>query len=730
MEQATGTVTKLIFQSDKRQIFRLKTENSSLRVLLDDTDQHVEIGQHIAVDGTFNIHDKFGEQLYANQIKHIPVSNDLISDFLMQGIGIGKSITERILKAFPNNLVKVLEKKDIESLCAIDRISRASATVMVNQWHSQSGKEKLIEFIEEVLKKATPTNRNRIKISAMKAFAFYKEDTVDKLKDDPFRLWAFSSYKDAEIFANAMNIANDDNRRLICAVEEAIYIKLKEGHTQVHPLEFQSELDKLVGSKLSLKAIIAANSAANISPPRIIIKHSELNPVSNWAREMQDDSPNKYLYNQTYAIAGVAMIEQYVQDQLLLRIEQHIEDIDISNDEITDYKLPSSHNLNKDQQLAVKTVLTSTISLISGGAGTGKTSVLYAVNHMIKKAGQHVLQVALAGKAAQRLIQQTDDDAYTIATLLSKMTKDKSFLDNYDVPVFHIDEASMVDLQTMYRVLKAFEGKSIRLVFIGDWAQLSPIGIGLVFHKLLNSKKVPAIKLKQNYRNLDGIVNAAESIKSGELFASNKEVEIIEYDDNQNVLDIVRDTYIANIKENEDIYVIGARKKTVAEINIMLHKLLRKRDAIITASPEFRINDEVIYKRNDEKLGLVNGSTGRIISGQTILQTSGRPEYADLVVEFKLEGLKALEISDIKDISKGEYYLQHAYSITCHSGQGSEFDTVIIIVDNSKLVERSWLYTAITRAKKKAVLIVKTGQMQTILDRGFAFESINAGLNI
>lgn len=729
-KQAIGTVTNLVFDSAKKQIFRLKTVDTSLRVLLDDASQRVEVGEHVTVDGALAIHHKFGEQLHASQITHTPVTHDLIADFLIQGSGIGKSIADRVLRAFPNDLVERLDRKDIDSLCAIERVSRASATVIVNQWHQQSGKAELIQFIDGILTNAKISDRKSIKHAALKAYGFYKAETVEKLKDDPFRLWAFSSFKLSETFARAMKVDDDDERRLICAVEESIYRKLKGGSTQVYPLEFQEELEKLVGSDLSIKAIIAANNAANISPPRIVIKYSELNPVSSWARKLQEESPHKHLYNQTYALAGVAMMEQYVQEQLLLRIEQHIEDINVSDDEISAYQLPSGHHLNEDQQLAIKTVLSSTVSAISGGAGTGKTSVLYAVNHIIKAAGQHVLQVALAGKAAQRLIQQTDDDAFTIATLLNKMSKNKNFLDDYDIPVFHIDEASMVDLQTMYRVLKAFENKPIRLVFIGDWAQLAPIGIGLVFHKLLNSSKISLIELKHNYRSKGGIVEVSEKVKNGEPFPSNHEVEIIEYHDNQNVLDIVRETYINNMSNNGSVYVVAASKKTVAESNIMLHKLLRKHDAVIKAAPEFRVNDEVIYKRNDEKLGLVNGSTGRIISGETILQQGFNTEFADLVVDFELEGLKALETIDIKDASKGEYYLQHAYSITCHSAQGSEFDTVIIVVENSSLVERSWLYTAITRAKTKAILIVKAGNNKEILDRGFAFEKINSGLNI
>lgn len=724
MREATGTVTQLFFQSAKRQIFRLKTADASWRVLADNADLRVSTGECVTVGGAVIIDRKFGEQLHAQQITHTTVSHDLIADFLMQGSGIGKKITERILKAFPSDLVERLEQRDIEALSTVQCVSRASATVIVNHWHQQAGKSELIPFIESVLKNANVGDRKNIKQAALQAYSFYASTTVAQLKDDPFRLWAFTSFKNASIFARAMGVKDEDERRLVCAVEEAIYRKLKNGSTQVYPLEFQTELEILVGSTLSIPAIVAANNAANTSPPRIIIKHGEMNPTSSpWLREMREASEHTHLYNQTYALAGPALMEQYVQEQLSLRIEQHVSDIVVSDDKIAAYQLPGDHHLNAEQQHAVKAVLTCTVSLISGGGGTGKTSVLYAVNDMIKAAGQDVLQVALAGKAAQRLIQQTRDNAYTIATLLSKMAKNSKFLDDYDVPVFHIDEASMLDLQTMYRVLKAFEGQPIRLVFIGDWAQLAPIGPGLIFHKLIHSKTIAAVELKHNYRSKGGIVDVAEQIKAGEVFTGNHEVEIIECD-TQNVQELICDQYIENMG---DIHVVAARKKTVAECNIMLHKLLRRGDNVFSPSPEFRVNDSVIYKRNDPQLGLVNGSTGRI---KGFMLNEKKPADSLLHVNFELEGPRTLRLDDIKTSSTGDYWLQHAYSITCHSAQGSEFDTVIIVLEDSDFIERSWLYTAITRAKKKAILITKAGQIKSILDRGFAFETINSGLTI
>lgn len=738
---AIGTVTRLVFQDEHRQIFSLKAKKDSIKVLLSDMQYRVEKGEHITVEGFITEDESFGQQLNAENITHSPVSHDLMLDFLMQGTGIGKAIAERVISAFPTNLVDMLEQKNIDALAGVARVSRATATVILNQWHKQAGKAKLIPFIERVLSNAPISTRARIKQSAKKSYAYYAEDTAAKLEEDPYRLWSFGSFKDADLFAKAMGLALDDKRRLICAVEEAIYRKYKDGHTQVYPLEFLAELKNIVGADLAINAVIAANDAGNLRPPRIVIRHEkDFNPTSSrFAQacraelEGTDDKNlqlKKDLYNQTYALPGPAIMEQFVQQQLLLRLEQGLPPLPVLTQSIASYSLPGNFCLSDEQQVAVRTILENPITVISGGAGTGKTSILYAVNDIIKAANYDVLQVALAGKAAQRLIQQTDDHAYTITSLLNKIQKDKRFLNALDTPVFHVDEASMVDLLTMYKVLKTFEGKPIRLVFIGDYAQLPPVGPGLVFHRLMQSTVVPIVELKTNFRSQRGIIDVAEKIKAGALFSTNQQVCVLEYGDDINVIDIVRQQYV-RLQQIGEVHVVAATKKLVQQANIALHKQLRKYDKYIPAAPDFKINDEVIFKRNCDRLGLVNGSTGKIVEGPTEHGQHNQLSCA-LVVDFKVEGVKRLSLSDIVDRNRGEYYLQHAYAITCHSAQGSEFDTVITVLEDSAaesiLVERSWLYTAVTRAKQKVVLIAKKGSLVRVLKRGFKYEKINSGL--
>jgi exodeoxyribonuclease V alpha subunit len=755
MQTVTGIVTKLVSETKKRQKFNLKTPELSIQVFIEDSELRVSKGEHIQLTGGFERDYQYREWFNAKDVTYRPLSNDLLREFLMSGSGIGPAIADQLLENFPDNLVDILQTKNIKMLQQASNVTRALAIVLTNLWHEKEGKANLIAFIEGVLKETTEKNKRSVIMSAKKTFDFYGEKTVDKLTDDPYRVWAFGTFKSAEIFAAAMGVQPDDERRLICAVEESLYRKLKQHHTQVYPLEFQKELEEVVGSGLSMKAIIAANNVANTAQPRLIVKHNPtINPSAHSFPPVTTNEAEA-LYNQTYALPGVARMESYVQAQLLLRINQHVENIDVADSVILNYRLPRGDALNSDQQLAVKTVLTNAVTCISGGAGTGKTSILYAVNSIIKSVAQrrldkevvlppweackvknkknrnkkkkYILQVALAGKAALRLTQQTSDEAMTIAALLKEIESDEEFLDGFEAPVFHIDEASMVDLTTMYRVLEAFENRPIRLVFIGDWAQLAPPSFGLVFHKLIKSDNVASVELKINYRNDSGIVEVAEKIKKGLFFESNNEVEVIEYDNDESVMDIVQQRY-ADESALGEVFTIAALNDTVNKCNINIHKMLRQHDKVITGAEYLRVNDLVIYKRNNKYLKLVNGSTGVVTGSGTVLDKKGQ-EIRGLFVEFG-EGERFLKTTDTRDWTTGAYNLQHAYAMTCHSAQGSEFDTIIVVLEKNRYTERSWLYTAITRAKKKVIIIAEKGEIQNALNRGFAFEHINSGLDL
>lgn len=712
MRNAVGTVIKIIYSSSHKQVIRLATKNESVKVVLHKVEHYVEQNDHIRVTGNVVFSEHFGNQLQAEQVQHIPVTNNLIADFLTAGTGVGRAISERILSKYPSNLLNILESYDIDALSAVPRVSKAIATVICNNWRKQSGKAELINFMNALLVNVSHSERSDLQIAAKKAFSHYQCNTVAKLKEDPYRIWSFSKFSLAERLAIAMEIPDDDERRLLCAVEEVLFKHLDSGNTQISYSILSEDLKELLGNgSLVPPALAAALESSRCGLPRIIVTKPQN------AEQMTDSGR---LDKNKFALPGTAIMENYVAAQLKLRLCNIDIKIATSSRALDDYTLPSKYKLSDDQKNAVKLILNNSVTVISGGAGTGKTSVLFCANDLIKQSGNDILQVALSGKASQRLMQQTEDHAFTIAALLQHVEKNPKFLDQYKTPVVNIDEASMVDLQSMYRVLTIFENRILRLVFIGDWAQLAPVGVGLIFHKLMKSNKVPKIELKENFRSSTGIKLVAESIKIGKLFSCNDHVELIEYENAEQLPELIKRQYYLNTYNDDDTHIIAPSNNTVSKSNVAIHKMLARGRRAVEVAPQFRVGDKVLYKKNDRDLGLVNGSTGVII-GQT---------SKALHVEFSVEGVKELSLDDIQDDFSGKYILLYAYALTCHTAQGSEFNTAIVVVDDFNLVERSWLYTAVTRAKKKVVILAQKGAIANVLARGFRFENITVGFEI
>jgi exodeoxyribonuclease V alpha subunit len=705
----TGTVSKVLYDSDIRQIILINTIKGAVKVVINAPLQLVEPNDHISVRGSFDYHSKYGAQFIADDISHRAVTQELIKSFLMSSNGIGEKTAGKIIEGLGDNILTALEDKDVDRIYNHGKISKAAAEIVCHNWHKQAGKVQLMKFMNELLRDTKPAKRNEMMNIGKSAYQYYGVETEQKLKEDPYRIWSFCSFNQASLLGNALSVPSDDKRRLICAVEEVLYKQLDAGHTRSSPLVFASNLAKLIGDDLVIKALYAASKESEQEWPRFVV--TEPNDTSLTELEK--------LYARHFALPSAVIMENYVKEELLSRINNGILNIQVTYKELRDYKIGGGHYLSDEQQNAVKTILSNAVTCISGGAGTGKTSVLFCAHGIITNAGSKVLQVALSGKAARRLAQQTEQDAMTIEKLLKKVEREPDYLNQFPSPLVLIDEASMVDLHTMYRLLTILAKRPARLVFVGDWAQLPPVGPGLIYHQLMRSKLVPTAELKKNFRSVKEINIASSAVKNGELFESCKVVRIIECDSAEKMKEVAKREYQWNISV-KSVHVIAARTRTVADINISLQELITHMRKIIPCAPHFREGDAVVYKANNEVLGLVNGSTGIVLSGSD----------DSITVKFDIEGVIAIPKENIIQRKNGEYLLQHGFALTCHSAQGSEFDVVIVVVEDMPLVERSWLYTAMTRAKKKVILVTTKNGIKNAIDAGFKAHQIDVGFHL
>ncbi len=706
--QVTGTVSNVLFKDNLKQIIKLNTLTDAVKVMINSPLDLVELNDHIMVSGTLQMHTKYGQQLIASEISHCAVTQELVRGFIMSSSGVGEKTTDKLLMRFGDDIIQLLENKDVLSLSAHKDITKAAAEVICRNWHRQQGKVQLISFMNEVLNEAPPSLRSKLITIVKRAFQYYREDTEIKLREDPYRIWSFSNFRNADLFAKALGVRDEDKRRLICAVEDALFRLLDEGHTRAKPELFAGMLSKLIGDDLVVKALYTACDSETESPRLVVTE-----PIDSNLTEIEK------VYARHFALPSAVLMENYIKEQLVNRIKQGIPDIHVSNQELENYTIPGGHKLSGNQQQAVKTVLSNAVSCVSGGAGTGKTSVLYCAHEIITKTGNQVLQVALSGKASRRLAQQTEREAMTIEKLLKTVKHEPDYLNQFPLPLILIDEASMVDLHTMYRLLTILEGRLARLVFVGDWAQLAPVGPGLIYHKLMNSEIVPTVELTKNFRSAKCISIAAESLKNGVPIVPSKLVRIRECKNSKHMVDVAKKEYEWHLSASS-VYVVAARKRTVTDINIRLHNSITQGFKMIPAAPEFRVGDAVVYKANNAELGIVNGSTGVVAGGDEDF----------IVVRFDVEGTVSIPKDDTKNEADGEYLLQHGYALTCHSAQGSEFDVVIVVVEDMPMVERSWLYTAITRAKKKVILVTANNSISKAIDRGFAAQQIEVGFDI
>lgn len=714
MMELTATVSSIGAVVGVVMVFHAETEAGKRIRMVAHRDFTIQPGEYRSFAGHWESYKQAGNQFAVKETRIADVTEVVLKTFLVNQSGIGEATARKLIKHFGANLPDLLDSANVEALSVVSGIGEAIALQAVQAWQDQGGKKELLDFLVKPLKDNSALIRALTR-SILKAHQFYKGASLEKLQDNPYLLWAFSTWEDTDRLALALGVARDDRRRMVCAFEEALYQLYDDGHTAPAPLMVDEKLQTILKEDHRIcMAIYEAARNDGIHSKRFLVRDT-----GGWS------------------LPAAFIMENYVQSELLRRCQETnaMHQLSLLDDvDATGYMLPGGKPLDAQQEKAVAAILEYGVVAVIGAAGTGKTSVLHAANDLLHRTGRQVLQVALSGKAAQRLVQQTNQDAHTIESLLTKVAASPQMLDVYDLPVLFVDEASMVDLPLMYRVLKVFDGRPLKIVVIGDRGQLPPIGPGLVFHKMIESSAFPVVELKTNYRTLSGstIPAIAEIIRNGGPFQISKDVILIELGKENDVAKEAIEQYLQYHRDGETVQIISATKRVMAKANRQLQTKLLENAPVVPRAPEFRIGDRVIYRRNDRLVGLVNGSMGIVVpaGGDQVVVDFATNEMtpADIVIEFENEGRTPLLLSQVRSSRVGEWYLQHAYAITCHQAQGSEFDCVIVALEKSQLLDRSWLYTAITRAKQKVIVVGALTLIQDAIDFGNSADRRQVGI--
>ena len=403
---------------------------------------------------------------------------------------------------------------------------------------------------------------------------------------------------------------------------------------------------------------------------------------------------------------------------------------------IDDIKSYSRYPLTNTQLKAIQQGLTEPFSIVTGLPGTGKTTILNTLCKILQDRKESILLIAPTGIAAKRASSLTNMEAFTVhrafgAGLPPDEKKDKSDYEgvkkeeesevkgigNSNDPsrevwrhnpnnprtetVVIIDEASMIDLHLMWRVMKGISPKC-RVIMVGDIAQLPPVGAGFVLSELIESKAVPREHLTEIFRQGEGsgVTIAAHKIHAGEVPQHNQDYQFIDRYTTQDILDEIVNRCRELHLDNVDFHVVSPThhgKVGVTNLNRELRSALNPNiggASIRVGNDSIRVDDRVMITRNNYDLSVYNGDIGRI---RSIDKTS---------VSVLIKGVKD-QIVDIPTDQVGKL-LRLAYATTVHKSQGLEYDTILMPMTtehSSNLLQRSLLYTAITRAKDKSVLI-------------------------
>lgn len=364
------------------------------------------------------------------------------------------------------------------------------------------------------------------------------------------------------------------------------------------------------------------------------------------------------------------------------------------------------YELTSKQKLAVMTSLTHGLSCITGGAGTGKTTVLATFLKSAEKMGYGIHAVALSGRAAMRLHESIGYETMTIARFLRE---DPVICPAGAKVLLVIDEASMIDLPTMFRIINHIDS-SVKIVLTGDPSQLPPIGVGKILHDLVLSDHVPntVLDIVKRQKGSTGIPEYSKQVNAGEVPASlsTGNIHFHEVVDQNLALRKAIDLYVKNPANSR---IIAPTRKLVGEANELIQEIVNGDSPLMNFNLEgedyltnFRLGDQILFTKNHPSVGVQNGSLGKLINIDQVGDVLGVVRI-DTGATVDIEGdlLDALELG---------------YAMTLHKAQGSQFPRVIVLLKEGRVLDRSWVYTALTRAQNEVHIIGSSEVYRSVVE--------------
>lgn len=702
MERLECVIDDIVFQSDDGMFCVLRGENKTLgRFTIVYHGSAPYLGEQVAVEGSWIEHSRFGRQFDAQLLQvQQPTSIAGIERFLASGAikGIGPATAKKLVEHFGEATLEIFSACP-ERLAEVKGISAKKAAAMGEAYGELTELRELMLFLE-----ANGVSGGY----AAKLQATYGNTAITRIKENPYSLANDVSgigFKTADRIAMAMGMERDCRQRLEAGLSYALTSAAGVGHTCVP--------EELLVREASRALMVDSNVMQDIFNE--LVNHDRLRIEEVGGTRLVYP---EYLYR---AERGVARRLLALRDQAKPITRVNADEV------IARWEREADIVLADEQREAIYASLHHGVFVLTGGPGTGKTTVVKGILNVLEKAGCRILLAAPTGRAARRLAESAGHPALTVHRLLEYQPSGdglhfgKNAEEPLDAEAIIVDEASMLDINLTHHLLEAVPG-GCRLIFVGDVDQLPSVGAGSVLNDVIRSRRMPVVRLNNVFRQAEvsPIVRNAHRINQGQMpeftphdLLGTNEFSLTEFADENTAAEYVARTYAELTRDGDwrRVQVLSPMHKNpcgVQNLNKLLQHYLNppapdKAEASIPGNV-LRVGDKVMQIRNNYEKEVFNGDIGRVrkIEGKTVIVAyPERPE------------------GDYVTYAQGETEeLQLAYAMSVHKSQGSEYPCVILLMVPSHyiMLQRNLLYTAVTRAKQQVMVVGSKNAVRTAVE--------------